>query len=390
MADIDAIARIRDTNREENPRKRCPSDNPASQQIRNKKRKQTTSKNRGKLDFYYENDADKTELFNKMDDVKMFILGEGKVSKTSTYTALHHVLDFYLQNNAAGGPRPVDDAINVTPTYQYSAMDVAEEDALFVCTQSAIDNLVARISEHTALCKGKLKILKFDKIRHVGTLQIRCNTGHTIDWVSSPHVEGGKFLVNIKMAHGYFASGMLPNQYDRLCVGAGMGRIGDKYLSDLQSQYQIVVEEETNLSEQSALFEETALSVASGQDDGISIMTDARHCWRRNAKFTDVACLGDLSHKVLRVETVSKEDDSCSQRHELIGVKRVYAYLEKEQCPVINHAHDNNASVGKYVAEMTEATNCLDTWHVAKNIAKGTKKITTGTKKMTGILWHPE
>ncbi len=52
---------------------------------------------------------------------------------------------------------------------------------------------------------------------------------------------------------------------------------------------------------------------------GIDIETDARHGWRKNAKDTSVVCLGYKTHKVLRLEHVTKADDRVTQRHELIG-----------------------------------------------------------------------
>jgi hypothetical protein len=203
-------------------------------------------------------------------------------------------------------------------------------------------------------------------------------------------VEGGKLLANIKLDHGYFASSMLPNQYERLWDAAGIGQLGDAHLDEQKTSYSSIVSESARQSQDAVLLQEIAMSSASDIDDGISIMSDARHCWRKNAKFTDVVFLGDLTHKVIRLETVTRSDDTCSQHHEMIGVERFYNYMEVQQCPVIYHAHDNNASVVKFIREKTDAENCLDTWHMTKSLAKSTKKITCGTKKMSGILWHPE
>ena len=56
---------------------------------------------------------------------------------------------------------------------------------------------------------------------------------------------------------------------------------------------------------------------------GIDIITDARHGTRKISAFSDVVALGDTTHKVVAIQTVSKKDDPCSQRHELIGVKNI-------------------------------------------------------------------
>ena len=89
---------------------------------------------------------------------------------------------------------------------------------------------------------------------------------------------------------------------------------------------------------------------------GINILTDARHSWRKNAKFSDVVCLGSRTHKVLKLETISKEDDFCSQRHELIGVKRIYQYFDSQSIAVKTHAHDNNSSVSKFIRTERQPT----------------------------------
>ena len=50
--------------------------------------------------------------------------------------------------------------------------------------------------------------------------------------------------------------------------------------------------------------------------------------WRRNAKDTSVVCIGEITHKVLDHEHITKADDTVSQRHEKLGTQRVYEYLE--------------------------------------------------------------
>ena len=102
-------------------------------------------------------------------------------------------------------------------------------------------------------------------------------------------------------------------------------------------------------------------------------------------------CLGNNTHRVLRAETMTKEDESISQRHELVGVKRIYEYFDQECVPIKTHAHDNNNSVTKYVKEEREPTiNAKDTWHVTKGITREAKKITAGTIASEGVKWHPE
>ena len=68
-----------------------------------------------------------------------------------------------------------------------------------------------------------------------------------------------------------------------------------------------------NESIEQALHEE----IGSYEDvDGIDIMTDARHGWRKNEKDTSVVAIGEKSHKVLQCVHITKQDDIVSQRHE--------------------------------------------------------------------------
>ncbi|WAQ97402.1 hypothetical protein MAR_030092 [Mya arenaria] len=115
---------------------------------------------------------------------------------------------------------------------------------------------------------------------------------------------------------------------------------------------------------------------------GINILTDARHCWRNNAKYSDVVCLGGSTNKCIQVET----------RHELLGVKRIYNLLDENDCPVNIHAHDNNNQITKYVREeqLESTQNANNTWHMTKGIAKAAKKITSGFKSTRGVVWHEE
>ncbi len=108
---------------------------------------------------------------------------------------------------------------------------------------------------------------------------------------------------------------------------------------------------------------------------------------RKNARFSDIVCLGMRTHKVLKLETISKEDDRCNQRHEMIGVKRLYKYFEDNNIPTMCRAHDNNASVTKYLREEQPYTvNVKDTWHATKGAAADAKKICSGPARLEDLL----
>ena len=63
--------------------------------------------------------------------------------------------------------------------------------------------------------------------------------------------------------------------------------------------------------------------VAYPEMNGINILTDAWHGTRRNSKYTDIVCIGSESHKVLRIETITRADEPCAQKHELLGTNKI-------------------------------------------------------------------
>lgn len=163
-----------------------------------------------------------------------------------------------------------------------------------------------------------------------------------------------QFPIPTKM-HASLSTGLLPSQVDRLKSGMGFYPQQLQDEKELLSQYAQAVQDEKNTSCDNALREEIG---SSEQDDGaISILTDARHGCRRNAKDTNVVCIGDSTHKVIREEHVTRTDDQCTQRHELLGTRRLYYYFDSD-IPSVGgpvrvhiHAHDRNSSVNKFIRD---------------------------------------
>jgi len=141
---------------------------------------------------------------------------------------------------------------------------------------------------------------------------------------------------------------------------------------------------------------EIALEVETAQYDldegwqGINIMTDARHGWRKNAKDSSIVTIGEKSNKVLHHAHVTKADDHVTQRHEKLGTEWVYSYLESKDTPVAVHIHDRNMSINKLVRDKKGPVNQNDTWHGVKSLKKVLLTISSGPKYKKGITWHPE
>lgn len=69
--------------------------------------------------------------------------------------------------------------------------------------------------------------------------------------------------------------------------------------------------------------EEMALTTEE-KDEGISIMTDARHHCRKNSFHTDHVALGHYTHKVLNIQHITKQHEKSTQKHETVGCERMY------------------------------------------------------------------
>ena len=376
--------------------------NQQSAKARHDKWKKTGNTHQGRLSFNYSLESDKEALFTKIDKAKN-LMQAGKGTGITTFEMLNRALDIYIEQNDVShtqAKEQEDDNSPVVGEFQLIGEDQALEEELYLCTLSSINHLLAAVAAHSKRCPESFTASTGNRLHHVLQANITCSGGHRFTWTSSPHVEGGNFLANLRVAHGFFISGMLPNQFLRFCSEANIGHMGDKYMKNLSEDkgYYDICNQMASESTHEALREEIAAQVVLTGDntEGIDILTDARHCWRKNAKFSDVVCLGYNTHKVLRVETITKEDDDpVSQRHEMIGVKKIYKYLDTgspfSPVPVRLHSHDNNASVSKFVNEERQPTeNAKDTWHAAKGLSREAKKITAGTKKAHGATWHHE
>ena len=78
--------------------------------------------------------------------------------------------------------------------------------------------------------------------------------------------------------------------------------------------------------------------------NGINIMTDARHGWRKNSKDTSVVALGEQTHKVMDCIHITKSQDKVAQRHERLGTQNIYENMESINVSKKIHSHDRNMS----------------------------------------------
>ena len=319
-----------------------------------------------------------------------------QISSVSNYEILNKVLDFFLEAHGYKSQETTQTSQteNDFKQYLYSEKDDIEDD-MFLCTKSALSNLVYGVSRHRTECEKTLEISQIKPFGHVGKLIINCENGHTLKVDTSSHIEGGKYLANLRIIHGVKCSGLRYIQYERFCKAIGMGICSETMFCDVEWIYCKATEDTAKESLDDAFNMEIGQAIANSQDPsdyaGIDIITDARHGTRKNSAYSDVIALGGTTHKVVSAQVISKQDDPISQRHELVGVKKMYQEFETKNVSVRIHGHDRNSSVNKYLSqEHNLVQNANDTWNATKGIVKALKSVTTGPKKMPGITWHEE
>ena len=109
-----------------------------------------------------------------------------------------------------------------------------------------------------------------------------------------------------------------------------------------------------------------------------------------------IICIGAAKHKVITNCVVSKEDDTCPQRHEIFDTRtrNIYEYLDNWQdggVKVKIHAHDRNMTVNKYVkTERSPTINQNDTWHMGKSVEKAVTKVAKGPQYVHDKTHHEQ
>ena len=317
------MERAREANRNEFGRKKRKSDSGAAMKIRNERRKEKDDQNvSGNLRFYVPSENEKVQIFYMIDRAKLLM--SKRVSQVSNAEVLREVFQFYTENNGGVRVEQNDHDMEAYQPYLRSPKDNCLENICLI-SESSLKNLVAGMSEHGLQCNEKLDIESFDTFGHVQKLNLKCQEGHALKIDTSSRLPGGKFLVNLRVLHGIYCSGLRYAQYERFAKFAGIGVISETAFHEIQDMYCDVTESVVNESVSEALDEEVGITVLESENGdeykGITIVSDARHGWRKNSRFSDVISLGYRTNKVVGYAVVSHGDDPCSQRHELHGVK---------------------------------------------------------------------
>ena len=375
--------------------KLSPSSDPAAVRARYEKWKASGNRKPvGVFRYVCDNEAEKLRVSMRLDLAKS-LMRPSQPHAVSNENRLNGLLDTFI--NAMDGKtadtRTQGNSGEETFVSSSTFVDKSvNDDPIFIASKGSMCHMLALLHQHQN-CHGVPKVQEVRHIGHVAMLRIKCpRCSFATGWNSSQYMSSTEghtpmFLVNMKIAHAFITSGLRKVQYDTFCKGAGFGTLKDEKISQIKKMYVPIIQEFADDSKQQAIEEE----IASTENvmSGIDIMTDARHGTRKNAKDTDVICLGEKKHKCLWSGHILRSRDSVTQRHEMIGTKDMYAHFDNVQCAINIHVHDSNPSISKYVREERAPTvNQLDIWHETSKIPSKFKKISSGAKKHEGKVWH--
>ncbi|CAH1253420.1 Hypp1174 [Branchiostoma lanceolatum] len=256
----------------------------------------------------------------------------------------------------------------------FPSMEMTKEEStqqIALLTPQKLTDLLALTEVHLRTCRGSIQLgdnLVMDG--HAGICTFFCTAcPWSGRWNTSPKLPNNRFLVNDRMLHGTFTSGILPTQYEKLCQAADIGMIKDEDKNVVLGEYKGVLQDLAEKSMETSLQEEITGSVLSEDDDdyrGLKVLSDARHCWRKNAYNSDVVFLGHATHRVIRHELVTREDEPVSQNHEMVGTRRFYEWADARGLSIHLHGHDRNLTANKFLEDNRGYTeNGNDTWHGA-------------------------
>ena len=355
-----------------------------------KKMDHSTRLKKGKADaFKLELPGDKevkTEFLDKMQRVRSLLVNKLQ-RPVNNKIILETVIDHWLEAQKT----PSSKSVPTVNTYLKLQKEHTEQD-LYIITKSSMAKYLEVIEKHGQACKSPLVLRRVQRSGHVAICKLSCShkPAHAYTWSTSPYLPNSRFLANERMQHAMATSGMLPVHYQRFCAGAHIGCVSKIVSRDFFQTYKNAIKEEHDESVETALMVEYGHYEFDDKWRGISIITDARHGWRKNAKDTSVVTIGERSHQVLLHTHVTKLDDHCTQRHERLGTEKVYKYFEDEGVEVGVHSHDRNMSINKLVKSTPFTTNQNDTWHSIRTLKKTVAKMGFGAKYLKGKTWHPQ
>ena len=339
---------------------------------------------RKQLDILFKYESEKVEFESKLESVKCSMGG-----KLSMKDILNKLLDQYLCHQVEDSAEENVDIIKESEQKVTKGnRSCLEDETLYIGDVSSAEKYASLVTRHSRLCQLDLQLVSVTKTGHVLILKFQCNNCHEVTWESSASC-GDDYNVNYKVLASYICSGMTAVQYEKFCDFSTINIPTKRFRAKVITYLSTIVELLRKTSVASARREEMEASKKQNEN-GISIMTDARHACRKNSFHSDHIAIGQKTHKIVDVQHITKRDETSSQKHESLGCSMMYDTFDREGIKIIDHAHDRNSSVNKQVKDRQGTTNSNDPWHGTKPIKSAFKKIASGSRANIGRTWHPE
>ena len=192
--------------------KTVPSLTPEAKRARFDKWKQKQYTKQSKFTFNYCNEEDRVEIFEKIKKIKCY-MAEGNPNTITTFEMLNRVMDYYMLCISHGSENVSEEESKhfvQHKEYQMCSMEEAQNERNSICSVSSIENLIARVTKYAQNCSAQISVNAMTYLHHAMQFKLSCEYEHYLMWTSSPYINGGKLLVNIKMLHGIITSGNSP------------------------------------------------------------------------------------------------------------------------------------------------------------------------------------
>ena len=249
-------------------------------------------------------DGRKAEFWGKMQSVRNHL--HKRINRpVNNNKVLSEALDFWILKHAQSMEQTEAPISYIETSIEQNIQK------LFITAEKSVQSIVDIVQNHAHNCASELTFKKLVYRGHVALLTLHCgnqNNPHILKWSSSPYLPNKEYLVNHRVVHGFSCSGMLPIHYKRFCNGVQLGFISKSKRKNIDAQDHSHVTNVFNESIEQALHEE----IGSYEDvDGVDIMTDARHGWRKNAKDSSVVAIGEKNSQGSTVCTYNKTVRYC-------------------------------------------------------------------------------
>ena len=255
------------------------------------------------LDVSFDTDEEKTQFDNKLKRAKK------KLDCNSNEALLSKLLDQVIYEKTA----------EKLPSKRSTKSD---ESGNFICSKKKLFELVTNLQNNPS------DIVTFEQVGHVAVIQLTDNEGRIYQWASSALLKSD-YEINHNMVHAYLCAGIRAVQYKSLCTFAKLGQTTGYFRRKLINVYSEAVDRVKTRGINAAMDLEKASS-----DEGLRIITDARHACRKNSFHTDVVTIGYETHRVIHYEHVTKDDERCSQKHEVHGSRKMYESFHQREIKV--------------------------------------------------------